>query len=61
MGHKHQVHYGLDNAIHAARQHTLNAAFKRNPERFVRKEPQPPAKPIEPWINPPQKKLNIQA
>jgi hypothetical protein len=49
MGHKHQVHYGL------------NAAFKRNPERFVRKEPQPPAKPIEPWINPPQKKLNIQA
>ena len=30
-----------------------------NPERFVRKEPEPPAKPTATWINPPQKKLNI--
>jgi len=56
-----QVHYGMADAIHAARQHTLNGAFKRNPERFVRKEPQPPAKPIEAWINPPLKNIDIQA
>ena len=48
-------------AIHAARQNTLDGAFNRNPERFVRKEPQPPAKPTATWINPPQKTLNIQA
>jgi hypothetical protein len=45
----------MADAIHAARQRTLNGAFKRNPERFVRKEPQPPEKPIAAWINPPQK------
>ena len=32
-----QVHYGQADAIHAARQVTLNAAFAANPERFVRK------------------------
>jgi hypothetical protein len=31
---------------------TLNDAFNRNPERFVRKEPRPPAKPMA-WTNPP--------
>jgi putative transposase len=56
-----QVHYGQADAIHAARQNTLDGAFNRNPERFVRKEPQPPAKPIATWINPPPKTLNIQA
>ena len=56
-----QVHYGQANAIHTARQNTLDGAFNRNPERFVRKEPEPPAKPTATWINPPQKKLNIQA
>ena len=56
-----QVHYGQADAIHAARQNTLDGAFNRNPERFVRKEPQPPAKPTATWINPPQKTLNIQA
>jgi transposase InsO family protein len=56
-----QVHYGQTDAIHAARQNTLDGAFNRNPERFVRKEPQPPAKPIATWINPPPKPLNIQA
>jgi hypothetical protein len=56
-----QVHYGMANAIHAARQNTLNTAFKRNPQRFVRKEPQPPAMPIAAWINPPQKNIDIQA
>src|SRR5665811_389327 len=56
-----QVHYGQADAIHAARQNILDGAFNRNPERFVRKEPEPPAKPIATWINPPLKTLNIQA
>ena len=56
-----QVHYGQADAIHAARQNILDGAFNRNPERFVRKEPEPPAKPIATWINPPPKTLNIQA
>ena len=56
-----QVHYGLADQVHAARQVTLDGAFSRNPERFVRKEPEPPAKPIATWINPPPKTLNIQA
>ena len=56
-----QVHYGQADAIHAARQTTLDGAFTKNPERFVRKEPQPPAKPIATWINPPSKTLNCQA
>jgi len=48
-----QVHHGQADAIHAARQLTLDSAFNKTPERFVRKEPQPPAKPIATWINPP--------
>jgi hypothetical protein len=56
-----QVHYGQADAIHAARQNILDGAFNRNPERFVRKEPKPPAKPIATWINPPPKTLNIRA
>jgi putative transposase len=56
-----QVHYGQADTVHAARQVTLDAAFNKNPERFVRKEPRPPAKPIATWINPPQIKPAIQA
>ena len=56
-----QVHYGQADAIHAARQNILDGAFNRKPERFVRKEPEPPAKPIATWINPPPKTLNIRA
>ena len=56
-----QVHYGQSDAIHAARQHTLDDAFNKNPERFVRTEPKPPAKPTATWINPPPKTLNFQA
>jgi putative transposase len=48
-----QVHYGQVDAVHAARQETLDRAFRANPERFVRKAPQPPAKPTATWINPP--------
>jgi putative transposase len=48
-----QVHYGQVDAVHAARQETLHRAFRANPERFVRKAPQPPARPTATWINPP--------
>ena len=49
-----QVHYGQADDIHAARQRTLDHAFSTNPKRFVKKPPQPPAKPTAVWINPPQ-------
>jgi putative transposase len=48
-----QVHYGQADAVFAARQATLDQAFVANPERFVRKNPVPPAKPAAVWINPP--------
>ena len=51
-----QVHYGQANAVHAARQLTLDQAFHDNPERFVNKPPIPPAKPTAAWINPPTPK-----
>ena len=50
-----QVHYGQAEEVHAARQRTLDRAFRANPERFVKKPPEPPAKPTAVWINPPQK------
>ena len=56
-----QVHYGQVDQVHAARQTTLDGAFSRNPERFVRKEPEPPAKPIATWINPPSRQPTVQA
>jgi putative transposase len=52
-----QVHYGQVDAVHAARQVTLDRAFGTNPARFVNKTPTPPAKPTAAWINPPQPKL----
>ena len=51
-----QVHYGQTDAVHAARQLTLDQAFRDNPERFVNKPPIPPAKPTAAWINPPTPK-----
>ena len=48
-----QVHYGQAEAIYTARKETLDRAFRTNPERFVLKAPQPPAKPTAVWINPP--------
>jgi len=49
-----QVHYGQADDVHAARQRTLDRAFSTNPERFVKKPPEPPAKPTAVWINPPR-------
>ena len=40
-----QVHYGQIDAVHAARQLTLDHAYRENPERFVNKAPSPPDKP----------------
>jgi transposase InsO family protein len=51
-----QVHYGQIDTVHAARQLTLDQAFRLNPERFVKKAPIPPAKPTATWINPPRQK-----
>ena len=56
-----QVHYGQADAVHAARQNTLDHAFRINPQRFVNKAPEPPQKPTAVWINPPTPKLAIQA
>jgi len=56
-----QVHYGQADAVHAARQETLDRAFHINPERFVRRPPRPPAKPTATWINPPRKTPPEQA
>jgi putative transposase len=54
-----QVHYGQINAVYAARQVTLDQAFRANPDRFVRKAPIPPAKPTATWINPPTPKRTV--
>ncbi len=49
-----QVHPGQADAVHAARQATLDRAFAEHPERFVKQPPRPPQKPVAAWINPPQ-------
>ena len=51
-----QVHYGQIDAVHAARQQTLDRAFAENRRRFVNKAPTPPDKPAAAWINPPTPK-----
>jgi putative transposase len=48
------VHHGRAPAILAQRQLVLDAAYKRHPERFVRKPPQPPQLEHAAYINPPQ-------
>lgn len=49
----HNVHYGQAGAIHEIRADVLAAAYARNPERFVRKHPQPTPLPQAAWINKP--------
>ena len=51
--HPVDVHYGRSEAIRAGRADVLTAAYTRNPERFVRKHPEPPALPTTAWINKP--------
>ena len=47
------LHYGRADEVIAQRQIILSQAFQRNPERFVRAHPRPPARPTAVWINPP--------
>ncbi len=47
------VHYGQSEAIRAARAGVLAAAYTRNPERFVRKHPEPATLRPAVWINKP--------
>lgn len=47
------LHYGRADEVIRQRQTVLTQAFQRNPERFVRAHPKPPAKPTAVWINPP--------
>lgn len=47
------VHRGTATSIIAARQVVLDAAYQRNPERFVRGAPRHPAVPDAVWINQP--------
>ena len=56
-----QVHYGQVDAIHAARQNTLDRACRDHPERFVNQPPKPPAKPTAACINPPSRTADPQA
>ncbi len=56
-----QVHFGQADAVHAARQNTLNRAFQENRARFVNQTPKPPAKPTAAWINPPSRNADRQA
>ena len=46
-----QVHYGQIDAVHAARQATLDQALRDNLGRFEKNPPVPPAKPTATWIN----------
>src|SRR5579884_2841733 len=47
------LHDGRADEVIAQRQVVLSPAFPRNPERFVRVHPRPPARPAAVWINPP--------
>lgn len=47
------VHYGLAEQITRKRNVTLQRAYQLHPERFVRKQPEPPRLPEAVWINPP--------
>jgi putative transposase len=55
IGYNHpiDVHYGRAHAVRDARADVLAAAYTRNPERFVRKHPEPPTLPTTAWINKP--------
>ena len=48
-----RVHYGLAESVSQARNVTLERAYQLHPERFVRKQPEPPRLPGAVWINPP--------
>ncbi len=47
------VHYGRAPEVIRARKVVLDGAWRTNPERFVRKHPEPPQLPEAAWINRP--------
>ena len=47
------LHYGMASEIIAQRQHVLDRAYARNPERFTHARPTHPPQPTAAWINPP--------
>jgi putative transposase len=49
----YDVHHGHSEQVHANRADVLAAAYTRNPERFVRKHPEPASLPTATWINRP--------
>jgi putative transposase len=55
IGYHHPIdlHYGHAETVRETRAGVLTAAYTRNPERFVRKHPEPPALPTTVWINKP--------
>jgi putative transposase len=53
--HPIDVHYGRAEAVRTVRADVLNAAYARNPDRFVNKPPEPAALPTAAWINKPPK------
>lgn len=48
------VHYGRVPEVHRQRQLALDDAYRRHPNRFVRKAPQAALPPPAVWINPPK-------
>ena len=50
----HEVHFGLAEQRRQKRALVLREAFEKNPERFVRGLPKPPALPEQVWINKPR-------
>ena len=53
------VHHGHAKQLHTARATVLNAAYARNPERFVREVPAPPELPAAAWINKQRRSLPL--
>jgi putative transposase len=55
IGYHHPIdlHYGRAETIRGSRADVLTTAYTRNPERFVRKHPEPPPLPTDAWINKP--------
>ena len=47
------LHYRMATEVISQRQNVLDAAYARNPERFVRACPKHPPQPTAVWINPP--------
>lgn len=52
------VHFGRTQAVLTKRQEVLQAAFQKNPERFVKGQPTPMQVPQAVWINPPKPTAN---